>query len=210
MRHNSMAAINRLLPAEILERVFHLLPPRDLRAVVLVCRWWREVGEAPALWDWVFLVDWYHSCSCMVEILESRRLQNVPSLNMWNVTEEHPSPSHVESVFDALLLMSSNHLKSLSTDGVNLSSVDPDVMAKAVNKMETVEIKNSHLTSLQMNRILSQSLVNTRLSKLWLEAGAGENVDASLQKEANQVIPTLVITSTNVKTSRSIFKSCEP
>ena len=52
-QQNTMALINRLLPAEMLERVFHLLPPRDLKAVVLVCRWWREVGEAPWLWAWV-------------------------------------------------------------------------------------------------------------------------------------------------------------
>merc|ERR1719319_1379150 len=44
--HKTMVSINTL-PEEMLERVFHLLPPRDLKAVVLVCRWWREVGEAP-------------------------------------------------------------------------------------------------------------------------------------------------------------------
>ena len=42
--------INRLLPVELLSKVFHLLPSRDLKAVVLVCRWWRELGEAPAFW----------------------------------------------------------------------------------------------------------------------------------------------------------------
>jgi len=38
------------LPAEMLERVFLLLGPQDLNAVVLVCRRWRDVGEAPHLW----------------------------------------------------------------------------------------------------------------------------------------------------------------
>ena len=182
----------------LLERVFHLLPPRDLKAVVLVCRWWREVGEAPALWDWVFLIGWYYNCSRMVEIFESGRLHNVSSLNMWSVTENHPSPFHVEAVFDALLLVSFNRLNSLYTDSVNLSSVDPDVMAKALNKMESVEVKNSKLTSLQMNRMLSQSLVNTRLRTLWMEAGAGEDVDAALHNQAGKVISKLVITQTNV------------
>ena len=32
----TVALINRLLPAEMLERVFHLLPPRDLKAGVQV------------------------------------------------------------------------------------------------------------------------------------------------------------------------------
>ena len=45
----AVTLVNMLLPEEMLERVFLLLPPRDLKAVVLVCRWWMEVGEAPAL-----------------------------------------------------------------------------------------------------------------------------------------------------------------
>ena len=48
-----MAVINELLPPEMLERVFRLLPNRDLKNAVLVCRRWRDVGEAPSLWTWV-------------------------------------------------------------------------------------------------------------------------------------------------------------
>ena len=50
-----VAPINSLLPAEILERIFSNLPSKDLKNVVLVCKWWREVGEAPQLWTWVWL-----------------------------------------------------------------------------------------------------------------------------------------------------------
>ena len=48
-----MAIINEVLPPEMLERVFHMLPHRDLERAVLVCRRWRDVGEAPSLWAWV-------------------------------------------------------------------------------------------------------------------------------------------------------------
>ena len=41
-----MAVINELLPPEMLERVFRLLPNRDLKNAVLVCRRWRDVGTA--------------------------------------------------------------------------------------------------------------------------------------------------------------------
>ena len=47
-----LATINHLLPAEILGRVLGLLSHGDLRSAVLVCRWWREVGEQPLLWRW--------------------------------------------------------------------------------------------------------------------------------------------------------------
>ena len=33
------AEINRRLPAEMLEKVFRHLPPKDLKAAVLVCKW---------------------------------------------------------------------------------------------------------------------------------------------------------------------------
>ena len=45
--------MNTLQPPEMLCHVFGLLPPEDLKNVVLVCRLWREVGEEPELWSWV-------------------------------------------------------------------------------------------------------------------------------------------------------------
>ena len=45
--------INRVLPPEILEKVFsHLRAPKDLNNVMLVCKTWKNIGEAPALWSW--------------------------------------------------------------------------------------------------------------------------------------------------------------
>ena len=42
-----------MAPNEILEKVFRMLPRRDLMRAVLVCRRWRDVGESPILWAWV-------------------------------------------------------------------------------------------------------------------------------------------------------------
>ena len=62
-----------LLPAEILEKVFCLLPPRDIKSVVLVCRFWREIGEVPRLWTWAcFKVD-CHLYSCLLYTSPSPR-----------------------------------------------------------------------------------------------------------------------------------------
>ena len=47
--------INALLPSEVLHQIFRLLAPRDLKASVLVCQWWREVWEVQSLWSWVGL-----------------------------------------------------------------------------------------------------------------------------------------------------------
>ena len=37
--------LSNVLPAEILEQIFHFLPPTDRKAVILVCRWWAEVNS---------------------------------------------------------------------------------------------------------------------------------------------------------------------
>ena len=52
-----VATINRVLGqrAGVLSLVFRLLPARDLLVVLLVCRLWREAGEAPGLWAGIVL-----------------------------------------------------------------------------------------------------------------------------------------------------------
>ena len=62
--------------------MLHLLPPRDLKAVVLVCRWWMEVGEAPALWVWLCLRMRRRTIGYMPVVLDSRRLQAVRRLEL--------------------------------------------------------------------------------------------------------------------------------
>ena len=60
----------------MLEKIFRLLPPRDLRSAVLVCRRWREVGETPRLWPWVTITVSSDNISEMPELLRRRRMQN--------------------------------------------------------------------------------------------------------------------------------------
>ena len=72
------------LPAEILDQIFQQLPSRDLRAVVQVCRFWREVGEAPGLWSWgvVCLARGNMSTGCVFICKVQMRLMPTLTL-MW-------------------------------------------------------------------------------------------------------------------------------
>ena len=86
----------------MLHQVFCLLPPRDLKNVVLVCRLWREVGDWPGFWAWVWAYALWpgqlaglrvtrENMSSMPERLGSRRMRAVRVL--WvergaEVTEE--------------------------------------------------------------------------------------------------------------------------
>ena len=76
------------IPAEMLERIFRLLPPRDLKTVVLVCRRWRLLGEAPRLWAWVVLTVTQENISYMPEVLAASRLQAVKELVLTHIGED--------------------------------------------------------------------------------------------------------------------------
>ena len=44
--------IKSVLPPEMLEKIFSHLAPKDLNTVMLVCKTWNILAEAPALWSW--------------------------------------------------------------------------------------------------------------------------------------------------------------
>jgi hypothetical protein len=138
---------------EILERVFRLLPPRDLRAVVLVCRWWREVGEAPGLWAWVRLTVYGGNIGSMPRVLGWGRLQAVKKLEVI----AGRSHSADQELLVGLLQAVARHpgLKFLSIKLSNLSQVTPDLVARAVTGLEEVLINDSDLTKQQLEAILT-------------------------------------------------------
>ena len=68
--------LNSLFPKKILKYIFSLLPPPDLKAAVLVCRLWSEVGQAPELWNWAAFDVW-HACESMIERIQHPRMKEV-------------------------------------------------------------------------------------------------------------------------------------
>jgi len=195
--------INKLLPVEMLEVIFHLLAPRDLKAVVLVCRWWREVGEAPKLWVWVHLWADYDDIGYMPEMLDSRRLQAVRRIVVehdgsdWNEEEgEDPTGEGVKRI-EELLQVVARHpgLKELDLeelfDHSNYpSSIDPLVLAQAVIAMEEVNLTlrlrdeyGSDLTP-QVTAIFTAIAGNSKLKKLSLGYVNLSLVDAGILTQA--------------------------
>jgi hypothetical protein len=116
-----------LLPAEMLERIFRHLPPSSLKVVVLVCRRWREVGEAPGLWTWVVLRVTRETLSSMPEVLDSRRLAAVRRICVEEASEE-------------LLEAVARHqgLRTAYLPSTVLTLVKPNLLAKALSKIEEV------------------------------------------------------------------------
>ena len=89
---------NRILPLEMLERIFWLLPGRDLKTVVLVCKRWKEAADNPKLWasSIVFSYNGEHQASSAYglgyksqdvkffqkEVIKARRLQTVRQIKI--------------------------------------------------------------------------------------------------------------------------------
>ena len=148
---------NMLLPVEILEKVFCLLPPQDLKSAVRVCRWWREVGEAPRFWTWAcFKVDCHlYSAPILREMFASRRLHSVKK--RLKVRSDFGVRSNEVAVLEVLLpavagrpgLLESLDLGGLSGLGgpdydhaIKLYEVDANVLAQAVIHLVEVDFSN--------------------------------------------------------------------
>ena len=143
-----VSAINAVLGTRsgvlrlILGLVFQLLPHKDLKNCVLVCRLWRDVGEVPRFWTWVKILVTRENMSAMAERLSSKRMRDVKNLRVkeWeNVSEEvlHAAVSH-------------RGLKKAQLAFVNLISVDPDILGNLVTRLEEVDMTGARMTTDQI------------------------------------------------------------
>ena len=63
--------INAVLPEEVLLRIFSFLSPSDLKASMLVCKLWTQVGQAPSLWRMGHSYCWWNFPAGPVEPCET-------------------------------------------------------------------------------------------------------------------------------------------
>ena len=218
-----------LLPAEILEKVFFLLPPKDTKSMVQVCRWWREVGEVPRLWTWAcFKVDCHlYSAQKLQEMFASRRIHSVKRMRVrshWIRVR-----SNEVAILEVLLPAVARRPELLESldfgrpgDGyINLSEVDANVLAQAVTHLVEVSFSNcSQLTTQQMDVIFAALLdTSSHLKRLnmyfvnfsvwtngWLWLGRVinklEEVDltgAGMTSKQTTAVFTLMIQNSNLK-----------
>ena len=122
--------INSLLPPELLHQILSLLAPRDLKTAVLACRLWREVGEAPGLWAWVFLRVTRENLATMPDRLATRRLLGVTGF----VLER----GAVELLKAAAWRSSHQHLR------INLAlALEPEGLARLMKRVNLTRLLNS-------------------------------------------------------------------
>ena len=181
-----MAGINSLLPPEILEKVFSLLPVRDLRRVVLVCRRWRQVGEAPHLWAWLYLVVRPDNLASLPEVLASRRLQGVTGIKL-------------EAVSEDLLACLASHpgLRSLDLHHADLSGTSPYLLAFLLSRLERGTLWFLSLSSIQAEAIFS-CLGTSRLRQLDLSYTCLSHLAPALLASSSLSLHQLRLRSTSL------------
>ena len=91
-----------VLPPEVLRLVFSLLPPRHLKNALLVSSSWREVGEAPRLWQTINLKITKQNLRLMPGVLGARRMLAVREITVEEVEE-------LEELEELLMALSRQH-----------------------------------------------------------------------------------------------------
>ena len=110
-----------------------------------------------------------------------------------------------------MLAISANdsRVKTLEISGNNLSKIKPHELAKAVNKLEEIDIKDSKLTLQQVEAILTQSLVQTSLKTLWMTQPEGV-LDYNLLAKARMVIKDIELDQGGSKDSEDSEDAEDP
>ena len=143
-----------VLPLEMLERIFQLLPARDPKTVILVCRWWKEAADNPKLWTHsvAFSYDMGRQTNkdlkFFQEVIRVRRLQTVRKIKIMHCTRK-VSKTLIEGALQHPGLMEA-HLEQS-----DISAIDPDHLSQFLIKMKEVNIACVGVTHEQAKNFLS-------------------------------------------------------
>jgi len=198
-REAQRSNINSMLPPEILEKIFHFLGSLDVSNVMLVCRLWRDVGEAPWLWAGHNLRATPGNLHIMPKLLTIRRIQAVRKLKM---DEVEVSNELIEAI------MENQGIKELECLlWIDLSSVEPKQLTKAVIKLEKLYLDGTNLNSQQTQAIFMAMGDDSNLKKLHLWVIDLASVEPKQLAKAVIKLEELVlsITELNSQQSQAIF-----
>ena len=167
------------LPAEMMMKIFRLMSPQVLKMVVLVCKLWREMGEHPSLWTWCKVTL---TSGGDLEMLDIRRLQQIESIEIESDTET----SEVEELFQTVATLP--RLKNVELYDTNLSSVEPGLLARVVNRLEMIIMLDTDMTSQQADAVFAAIAEDSTVKILSIGCNNLSNVEPSvIAKAVNRV-----------------------
>ena len=215
------------LPTEILYLIFEFLPPQGLKKVVEVCRRWRDIGESPKLWQWVHLTISPNQTKATMEILQTRRLQKIQFMTLSGISSLDPSVIaavqkklvsitiksdflNKEDTTDLFFAISqSKKLKSIKMHGVDISSLEPKILAKSVENLEDICLDEAKLTTKQTQAMLIHVCLGTLLKSLDISNNNLSSVRTDILVGALNKLETVNISCTHLRPeqAQSIFDS---
>ena len=131
----------------ILEMIFSMLSPADIKTAALVSRTWNSVAGAAKFWTWVRVTLTKENFS---EIFFSSRFQSISNVD-FKRREGGLSDSQLETFFSDL---HHSALKKVNACWTRLPMVDPDNLAQHTVKLEWALYVTSDLTPDQVNAMI--------------------------------------------------------
>jgi len=204
------------LPTEMLLYIFELLSYRDLKKVMLVCRRWREIGEIQRLWSSFPVIVNRRNMSLMPEILSTRRMLGLKKLRIETKLSDkvlqtivrHPGLREFElsqkndeqAILSVLNVICSKGCQGmiLKLNNKNISDVDTELLARAVTKLDILEISNTKLTRQQIVTIITAVSDGSKMTKLDISFNDMSGIDPQILTKAVSKIEHLNVTDANI------------
>ena len=177
--------INAVLTEEVLLKIFSFLSPSDLKASMLVCKLWTQVGQAPSLWRWATLTA---DETFLPAKLNLTRLRYVSELQI--KAGVVVTPELMQAITEHCGLR-----KVEFGSGEDLSNVSPELFSKTLINLEKVIISGTHLTTEQQNALFirMRSEENRRIKNLLLSKVDLTSVEPSLLAQAVENVETVAL-----------------
>ena len=163
-----------ILPVEIWWKILKFLPGPDLCSVALVCSFFRQLTQEPALWSFVTINRDKIEQFGLDQLFNNYRMKRVKEIDLSYLDLTNETLDNVKKVvnhFEKLRMrytnvtkdqkkavlkasVTSNHLKDLDLDSIPLDDMDDELITNALVEKRIVGLNNTCLTYSQVVTLL--------------------------------------------------------
>ena len=158
------------LPEEMVLKIFELLPQKDIKSVMLVCKEWMEFAENPVLWSWSFV---HIDTKLDFQKLKTQRIHSLSEIDVkmchnffHTLGKCHWKKCELREMFEAISeIPTIRRIQGCIYYCPNLSHVEPRLFATVFNRLEKMVLWMNH-TREQTEHLLAAIAENTNLRSL--------------------------------------------
>jgi len=141
------------LPVEMLRMILRMLPPKGLKAVMLVCKLWKGMVDDPRLWTWA-VVPVYSRLD--LQRLQIHRLQFIEKIRLSQPgSDNRIKPEDLSTVLNVIVNIPSIR-RLYGVESYNLGSVEPSLLGSALAKLDVLRpLHHSNVSTAQYEHIFT-------------------------------------------------------